>query len=161
MSWSLSHSPAAAEPAAALRAIELVREVGAGALVWTARLLIHIFCRHGGCNSCLSDVEGGMRERRAVMEHLGGLDLRWHRRLVHPVLPDLPDHLPVLVQAYADAAAPAGFGPGHRAEHVRLAGRFSQGPRPSRAAAPLWRFARCLALLWRPQDPRRGPRALG
>jgi len=36
------------------------------------------------------------------MEHLGGLDLKWPRPVRHPDLPDLPDHLPVLVQAYAD-----------------------------------------------------------
>ena len=39
---------------------------------------------------------------RRVVEHLGGLDLRWPRPVRHPTLPDLPDHLPVLVQAYAD-----------------------------------------------------------
>jgi len=43
-----------------------------------------------------------MAERRRVVEHLGGLDLRWPRPVRHPVLPELPDHLPVLVQAYAD-----------------------------------------------------------
>lgn len=43
-----------------------------------------------------------MAVRRQVVVHLGGLDLTWHRPVRHPVLPPLPDHLPVLVQAYAD-----------------------------------------------------------
>ena len=37
-----------------------------------------------------------------MIEHLGGLDLNWPRPVRHPDLPTLPDHLPVLVQAYAD-----------------------------------------------------------
>ncbi len=36
------------------------------------------------------------------MDYLGGLDLRWPRPVNHPQLPELPLHLPVLVQAYAD-----------------------------------------------------------
>ncbi|MHB8688122.1 MAG: hypothetical protein ACYDB4_13110, partial [Candidatus Dormibacteraceae bacterium] len=43
-----------------------------------------------------------MDVRRAIIEHLGGLGLGWSRPVVHPRLPDLPDHLPVLVQAYSD-----------------------------------------------------------
>jgi hypothetical protein len=43
-----------------------------------------------------------MDVRRRVMEHLGGLDLVWPREVVDPELPDLPLHLPVLVQAYTD-----------------------------------------------------------
>lgn len=59
------------------------------------------FCLQGRCGDCL-DLEQMMAERRQVVEHLGGLDLRWPRPVHHPVFPELPDHLPVLVQAYAD-----------------------------------------------------------
>src|SRR5260370_109148 len=59
------------------------------------------FCLRGRCEDC-ADAERMMAERRRVVEHLGGLDLRWPRPVPHPVLPELPDHLPVLVQAYAD-----------------------------------------------------------
>ena len=59
------------------------------------------FCLRGRCADCL-DPERMMVERRQVVEHLGGLDLGWPRPVHHPVLPELPDHLPVLVQAYAD-----------------------------------------------------------
>lgn len=57
------------------------------------------FCLQGACSDCTGDV---IAERRRVMAHLGGLDLRWHRPVSHPQVPELPDHLPVLVQAYAD-----------------------------------------------------------
>jgi len=43
-----------------------------------------------------------MGVREAVVRHLGGLDLDWPRQVKQPQLPDLPDHLPVLVQGYAD-----------------------------------------------------------
>ena len=59
------------------------------------------FCLRGRCKDC-ADAERMMTERRRVVEHLGGLDLRWSRPVRHPALPELPDHLPVLVQAYAD-----------------------------------------------------------
>ena len=59
------------------------------------------FCLRGQCASCL-EKEQMMDARRQVVEHLGGLDLNWPRQVRHPILPDLPDHLPVLVQAYAD-----------------------------------------------------------
>src|SRR3989441_7448329 len=59
------------------------------------------FCLRGRCEDC-SDAARMMAERRRVVEHLGGLDLNWPRQVRHPVLPDLPDHLPALVQAYAD-----------------------------------------------------------
>src|ERR1700682_4114959 len=59
------------------------------------------FCLRGRCEDC-ADAERMMAERRSVVEHLGGLDLRWSRPVRHPALPELPDHLPVLVQAYAD-----------------------------------------------------------
>src|SRR5487761_664469 len=59
------------------------------------------FCLRGRCEDC-ADQERMMAERRRVVEHLGGLDLRWPRPVRHPTLPELPDHLPVLVQAYAD-----------------------------------------------------------
>ena len=60
------------------------------------------FCLRGGCDGC-ADHKRMMAERRRVAEHLGGLDLNWPRPLRHPDLPELPDHLPVLVQAYADS----------------------------------------------------------
>jgi len=44
-----------------------------------------------------------MDVRKAVIDHLGGLDLTWHRPALHLQPGELPDHLPVLVQAYADA----------------------------------------------------------
>jgi len=37
-----------------------------------------------------------------VMEQLGGLDLSWPRPITHHPVDDLPLHLPVLIQAYAD-----------------------------------------------------------
>jgi len=43
-----------------------------------------------------------MSIRKTVMNGLGGLDLTWPRQIAHPVLPDLPVHLPIFVQAYAD-----------------------------------------------------------
>src|SRR6266567_4638904 len=57
-------------------------------------------CR--GCGYCPDSPILNMDVRRRVMDHLGGLDLVWPREVVHPRLPDLPLHLPVLVQAYAD-----------------------------------------------------------
>jgi hypothetical protein len=43
--------------------------------------------------------------RQAVMDHLGGLDFTWPRPVRHHPVGDLPFHLPVLVQAYADPVA--------------------------------------------------------
>jgi hypothetical protein len=43
-----------------------------------------------------------MEVRRAVVAYLGGLDLTWPRPVRHHQPPELPLHLPVLVQAYAD-----------------------------------------------------------
>ena len=60
------------------------------------------FCRLGSCLDCASDPLMSMEARQRVIEHLGGLGLDWHRPVKHPRLPELPDHLPVLVQAYAD-----------------------------------------------------------
>ena len=60
------------------------------------------FCRLGSCSDCAEDPLMNMDVRRQIIEHLGGLGLGWHRQVVHPQLPALPDHLPVLVQAYAD-----------------------------------------------------------
>jgi len=69
------------------------------------------FCRvgtHGGgskcagCSLCPGSPLLDMDVRRQWMEHLGGLDLTWPREVVHPQLPELPVHLPVLVQGYAD-----------------------------------------------------------
>jgi len=44
-----------------------------------------------------------MGVRDAVVRHLDGLDLDWPRPVRHPQPPELPAHLPVLVQAYADS----------------------------------------------------------
>ena len=44
-----------------------------------------------------------MEVRRAVMDHLGGLDFTWPRPVQHHQANSLPVHLPALVQAYADA----------------------------------------------------------
>jgi Domain of unknown function (DUF4417) len=46
-----------------------------------------------------------MDVRRAVMAYLGGLDLGWPRPVRHHQPHELPLHLPVLVQAYADPIA--------------------------------------------------------
>jgi len=43
-----------------------------------------------------------MDVRLAVVDHLGGLDLVWPQPVHHHAVSDLPHHLPVLVQAYAD-----------------------------------------------------------
>src|SRR5260370_6453295 len=58
------------------------------------------FCLRGRCEDC-ADTERMMAERRSVVEHLGGLDLRGSRLVRHPALPELPAHLPGLVQGYA------------------------------------------------------------
>ena len=47
-----------------------------------------------------------MEIRRTVMDQLGGLDLVWPRPVAHLDIRDLPVHLPVLVQAYADPVDP-------------------------------------------------------
>ncbi|MGH7760781.1 MAG: hypothetical protein ACREOY_05120, partial [Candidatus Dormibacteraceae bacterium] len=60
------------------------------------------FCRLGACDDCAADPLMRMDTRSRVIEHLGGLGLGWHRPVAHPRLPQLPDHVPVLVQAYAD-----------------------------------------------------------
>src|SRR5207248_10931489 len=51
---------------------------------------------------CLSRLLARMRLRASVMHLLGGLDLQWPRPVRHPQPRPLPDHLPVLVQAYVD-----------------------------------------------------------
>jgi len=63
------------------------------------------FCLQGACPGCATPGEM-MAELNRVISHLGGLDLRWHRPVTHPVLPELPDDLPVLVQTYADPIEP-------------------------------------------------------
>src|SRR5260370_11743955 len=55
------------------------------------------FFLRGRCEDW-ADAERMMAERRRVVEHLGGLDLSWPRPVPHPVLPQLPDHLPFLAQ---------------------------------------------------------------
>ncbi len=60
------------------------------------------FCRLGACADCATNQLMRMDVRRSIIDHLGGLDLTWPHSVDHPALPNLPDHLPVLVQAYAD-----------------------------------------------------------
>ena len=59
------------------------------------------FCLRGRCGDCAEPLLR-MDVRQAVIDHLGGLDLNWPRPVRHPQPADLPNHLPVLVQAYAD-----------------------------------------------------------
>ena len=60
------------------------------------------FCLLGRCSGCSESPLMRMDVRRAVVDHLGGLDLVWPRPVPHHAVSDLPHHLPVLVQAYAD-----------------------------------------------------------
>lgn len=69
------------------------------------------FCRVGHrdgppvrdrCTLCLSNPLLRMDVRQAVTNQLGGLHLTWPRPIVHHQPVDLPVHLPVLIQAYAD-----------------------------------------------------------
>jgi len=62
------------------------------------------FCRAGRMSEgkIAADPVHDMTVRSKIMENLGGLDLTWPRKITHPVLPGLPAHLPVFVQAYAD-----------------------------------------------------------
>lgn len=59
-------------------------------------------CLLGRCDGCADHPLLRMDVRRSVMDQLGGLDLRWPRPVLHHPIADLPAHLPVLVQAYAD-----------------------------------------------------------
>jgi Domain of unknown function (DUF4417) len=54
------------------------------------------------CALCESNPLLRMEVRQAVIDHLGGLDFIWPRSVRHHEAGDLPLHLPVLVQAYAD-----------------------------------------------------------
>lgn len=56
----------------------------------------------GTCTQCASDPLLRMDVRQAVVKRLGGLDLDWPRPVQHPRVPELPAHIPVMVQAYAD-----------------------------------------------------------
>lgn len=56
----------------------------------------------GTCTRCESDPLLRMDVRQAVIKQLGGLDLDWPRAVRHPQIPELPAHLPVMVQAYPD-----------------------------------------------------------
>ncbi|MDQ6897980.1 MAG: DUF4417 domain-containing protein [Candidatus Dormibacteraeota bacterium] len=60
------------------------------------------FCLLGSCSDCAAEPLRRMEVRRAVMAYLGGLDLSWPRPVSHHQPAELPLHLPVLVQAYAD-----------------------------------------------------------
>lgn len=60
------------------------------------------FCLLGRCDGCSTNPLMRMDVRQSVIEHLGGLELAWPRPVTHHDLRDLPVHLPVLVQAYAD-----------------------------------------------------------
>src|SRR5262249_42470517 len=59
-------------------------------------------CLAGRCEDCADQPLLRMDVRRSVMERLDGLDLRWPRPVAHHPVADLPPHLPVLIQAYAD-----------------------------------------------------------
>jgi hypothetical protein len=59
-------------------------------------------CLLSRCDDCEEHPLLRMEVRRAVMEQLGGLDLSWPRPITHHPVADLPPHLPVLIQAYAD-----------------------------------------------------------
>ena len=54
------------------------------------------------CATCQDSPLLRMKVRQAVMDSLGGLDLVWPRPVRHHQVRDLPVHLPVLIQAYAD-----------------------------------------------------------
>jgi hypothetical protein len=56
----------------------------------------------GTCSRCENDPLLRMEVRQAIIKQLGGLDLDWPRTVKHPQVPELPAHLPVIVQAYAD-----------------------------------------------------------
>jgi hypothetical protein len=55
-----------------------------------------------GCQGCSGNPLLNMEARRGMMRYLGGLDFAWPRPVQHPRLPELPVHLPVLVQGYPD-----------------------------------------------------------
>ena len=55
-----------------------------------------------GCAHCDTNPLLRTDIRRAVIDQLGGLDFVWPRPVQHLQIADLPLHLPVLVQAYAD-----------------------------------------------------------
>jgi hypothetical protein len=60
------------------------------------------FCLVGRCKGCESNQLSRMEVRASVIRLLGGLELLWPRPVRHHQPQSLPDHLPVLVQAYAD-----------------------------------------------------------
>src|SRR6266536_137669 len=60
------------------------------------------FCLLGRCPDCTDEPLLRMDVRRSVVERLGGLGLDWPRPVRHHRPVELPLHLPVLVQAYAD-----------------------------------------------------------
>jgi hypothetical protein len=60
------------------------------------------FCLLGRCDNCRDDPLLRMEVRQALIEDLGGLNLTWPRSVIHHRPAELPAHLPVLVQAYAD-----------------------------------------------------------
>src|SRR5262249_5204302 len=63
-------------------------------------------CLLGRSDGCGNHPLLSMDVRRSVIEQLAGLDLRWPRPIVHHSGAELPPHLPVLVQAYADPVDP-------------------------------------------------------
>src|SRR5206468_623431 len=77
------------------RILRAIAAQGEGASIQSLLELLNL--SNHGIQPLVARVEG-----RQVVEHLGGLDLGRPRPVHHPVLPELPDHLPVLVQAYAD-----------------------------------------------------------
>jgi hypothetical protein len=60
------------------------------------------FCLLGRCDDCREQELLRMDVRRRVMEELSGLAFTWPRPVRHHQPAELPLHLPVLIQAYAD-----------------------------------------------------------
>jgi hypothetical protein len=59
-------------------------------------------CLLGRCDGCRDHPLLRMEVRQQLVEQLGGLDLHWSRLVAHLAVGELPVHIPVLVQAYAD-----------------------------------------------------------
>jgi hypothetical protein len=63
-------------------------------------------CLLGHCEGCGTHPLLSMDVRRSIIQQLGGLDFTWPRPVAHHQVVELPVHIPVLVQAYADAVDP-------------------------------------------------------
>jgi hypothetical protein len=80
-----------------------------------------------------------MRVREAVVRHLGRFNLDWPRPVRPPQLAALPEHLPVLVQAYAKPVDV----PWVALHGARLFGRAGEGltPKHRRPLREVYRLA--------------------